>query len=59
MNEVQVSSLNISFVELKCAFFSKTTKYRSAPKFFLDVGENTCSIQPALKSTASAEAEYL
>jgi len=34
------------------AFFSKTTKWICA-KFFHGLGENTCSIQPTLKSTAS------
>jgi len=35
------------------AFFSKTQD-GSAPKFFQDLGESTCSLQPALKSIASS-----
>jgi len=39
------------FFGIEGVFFSKMTR-RSAPIFFQDLGENTCSLQPALKSTA-------
>jgi len=39
-----------SFFGIKGAFFSKTTK--RTPNFFQDLEENTCLLQPALKSTA-------
>jgi len=34
-----------------CTFFSKRQK-RISPNFFRGSGENTCSIQPAIKNTA-------
>jgi len=41
-------------VELKVRFllFSQKRQYVSAPNLFQGLGENTCSIQPALKSNA-------
>jgi len=32
--------------------FSRKQQAGSAPNFFQDLGENTCSLQPALKSNA-------
>jgi len=40
------------FSELKCEFFSKTTR-RICTFFFQDLGEKTCSLQAALKSTTA------
>jgi len=40
-----------SFFEIKGAFFLKTTKQICA-NFFHGLGENSCLLQPALKSTA-------
>jgi len=42
------------FLELKCVFlrFSQKRHDVSAPNFFQDLGENTCPLQPALKSIA-------
>jgi len=34
------------------AFFFKTTRWICAKFFFQGFGENTCSLQPALKSSA-------
>jgi len=33
--------------------FSRKQQDRSVPKFFQGLGENTCSLQPSLKSTAT------
>jgi len=41
-----------SFLELKVRF-SQKQQDESAPNFFQGLGENTCSLQPALKSNAS------
>jgi len=35
-----------------CLRFSRKRQDGSAPNSFQDLGENTCSLQPALKSTA-------
>jgi len=32
--------------------FSRKQQNGSVPNFFRDLGENTCSLQPVLKSTA-------
>jgi len=40
-----------SFFGIKGAFFSKTTR-RIRQNFFQGLVENTCSLQPALKSNA-------
>jgi len=44
-----------SFFKIKGAFLrlSQKRKDESAPIFFQGLGENTCSLQPALKSNAS------
>jgi len=41
----------MSFFGIKGAFFSKTTRW-ICTKFFSGFRENTCSLQPALKSSA-------
>jgi len=40
-----------SFFGIKGAFISKMTR-RICAKVFQDLGENTCSLQPVLKSNA-------
>jgi len=42
------------FFGLKCAFFAFSRKQQdgSAPNFFQGLEENTCFLQPALKSIA-------
>jgi len=39
--------------------FSRIRQDESAPYFFQSLGENTCSLQPALKSTAPSLKEVL
>jgi len=41
-----------SFFGIKGAFFSKSTRRICAKIFFQGLGENTCSLQPALKCNA-------
>jgi len=41
-----------SFFGIKGAFILKTTRRICAKFFFRVLGENTCSLQPALKSSA-------
>jgi len=45
----------MSFFGIKVSFlhFSRKKQDRCAPKFFQRLEENTCSLQAALKSTAS------
>jgi len=45
------SMMSVFRIKVCFAFFSKTTR-RICAIFFQDLRENTCSLQPALKSTA-------